>query len=69
MYILRFNKVDIGKYKTTDEAWSKLKDYVDNVLHFKSYYYRCNYLSLGKEDIQVDYGSHTNFFYIIKEED
>ena len=65
MYTLRFNEDLVGRYKNTDECFSMIKDYVSNTLKFKSYYYQCSYL--GNEKIIVDYGNHTNFFYIEKE--
>lgn len=66
MYILKYNNDSIGKYKNTDEAWSKIRDYVENELKFDSYYYWCEYLENSDTNIKVDYGSNNNFFYIIK---
>ena len=66
MYTLKFNDEVIGVYKDTKECWAKLRDYAENTLKFKVYYYRCNYLDHSGDSIQVDYGSWSNFFYILK---
>ena len=68
MYTLKFNDEIIGKYKGTDECWDKIKTLLEK-WNFKSHYFWCSYLENSYTDIMVDYGSHTNFFYMIKDSD
>lgn len=68
MYTLKFNDKIIGTYKGTSVCWDKIKELLDK-WNFKSHYFWCSYLENSNTDIMVDYGSHTDFFYIIKEKD
>lgn len=66
MYTLKFNDKIIGNYKGTNGCWDKIKELLSK-WNFKSYYFWCNYLENSNTDIMVNYGSDTDFFYIVKE--
>ena len=64
MYILRFKDSIIGKYKGTNECYSKIREYMEE--RFKKYYYKCYYLNNNKTTcVECDGG----MFYIDKERD
>lgn len=65
MYTLKLNDEVVGNYKGTDECWDKIKELLDK-WNFKSHYFWCSYLENSNTDIRIDYGSHTDFFYMIK---
>jgi len=54
-------KVYAENIETIDEAFAVIAKYLED-LHFKSYYYRQNLLD--DKAVQIDYGSHTHFFYM-----
>ena len=58
---------DYGVFNTEQEAYAEIKRQIE-LLNFKSYYYRLNFLEDGSK--WIDYGSHSHFFYltVIKEE-
>ena len=64
-YILYFdNGVServIGRYTTIDGAYSGIRKFCED-RHFKIYYMRV--CKIPNRRIQVDVGSHTQFFYI-----
>lgn len=49
-------------FETEDQAYEKIKEVLEEK-KIKVYYYRSNFLEDGS--IMIDYGSHTNFFYVI----
>lgn len=65
MYTLKLNNEVVGIYKDTSECWDKIKELLDR-WQYKSHYFWCSYLENSDTDIMIDYGSHTKFFYIIK---
>ena len=65
MYTLKLNDKVIGTYKGTDKCWDKIQEMLEE-WNFKSHYFWCSYLENSDTDIMIDYGSHTKFFYIIK---
>lgn len=63
MYILKdSNEILYGTFETENEAYAEIKRQIE-LLNFKSYYYRLNYLEDGSK--WIDYGSHSHFFHIL----
>ena len=59
------NKADdavfLGECKTMEEAWNILKNYLDEIGQYYTYYSRYNYYG---DVIEVDFGSYSKFAYI-----
>ena len=52
----------VGEAKDLQDAMTMIAEFVKD----KIYYYRCwNSKCLGEDAVCIDYGSHTNFFYLI----
>lgn len=58
------NDTLICEYCTHDECWEKISTYAK--AHNLGYYYRSNLSADGVKEI--DYGSHTHFFYMKSED-
>lgn len=60
------HRVKIGDYKTIKAAFRGITNYL-NKIKFVSYYQRISIIPADEEndrEIWVDFGSHTQFFYI-----
>lgn len=55
------NYSSLGSFQEKEDVFKKMHEYVEGI-KFKSYYTRINYL--GKDKIEVDFGSHSEFFYV-----
>lgn len=54
------DRMQIGTASSTEEANKMMMAYIQDELHFKSYYTRVMFDS--KTKVTIDYGSHTQFF-------
>jgi len=43
-----------------------VSNYIENTLHFKSYYWNC--AMKDENTLWIDYGSHTNFITVVKQD-
>ena len=59
------NEKEYGRTDTEEQAFKLIREAVAKS-GFTSYYTRVNILESGK--LWIDYGSHTHFFFIEKEE-
>lgn len=70
MFVVKFGrpiskrKHIVGKAKTHEKAWALIVETLAK-RGIALYYYRSWNIDDGKTE-QIDYGSHTEFFYIIK---
>ena len=63
MFLLKNEKYDMSEtFQTQDEAYKRISDFLKSI-NYKVYYYRSRLLE--DESIMIDYGSHTDFFYIV----
>ena len=70
MFVVKFGKLIhkhkriIGKTKTYEEAWTLMAETLEKQ-GIRPYYYRTRKLEDNKTE-QIDYGSYSEFFYIVK---
>lgn len=70
MFVVKFGKSIhkhkhiVGKSKTYEEAWTLMVEILKK-RGILPYYYRSRKLEDNKTE-QIDYGSHSEFFYIVK---
>lgn len=57
---------EIAKCKTIEKLNIEMKTYLSKI-NFKSYYY--NITLISNSEVRVDYGSHSEFFYVYSEKD
>lgn len=60
-YLYDSDDVQYGEFISLDSCYGRIREYLQEI-GFKSYYYRQNFLKDGL--VEIDYGSHTHFFYI-----
>lgn len=66
MFTLKNEQYNINEtFDTQEQAYKRISEFLKSI-GFKSYYYRSAFLE--DDRIMVDYGSHTNFFYISVQE-
>jgi hypothetical protein len=54
----------LSEFNTNPDLYKFMRNYISDILKFKSYYYR-RWTHPSEVSVEViDYGSHTNFFYI-----
>lgn len=59
-------RINKGEFKTISNAINGITDYL-NYIKYKSYYHRYSMIKneeTGENEIWIDFGSHTQFFYI-----
>lgn len=59
------NEVDYGLFEDRDKAYERISEYLEEI-NFKAYYFRniCD----KNNKLMIDYGSHTHFFYMQRED-